>query len=301
MNLLAGIDVPSGVRVKAEQLFQLNSFNLTVDDMLTLARRLSVLLQDDDVDGVVVTHGTDTMEETSFLQQLVLDPMKPVVFTGAQLAADLDDADGPANLREALIVAASPRSAGIGSVVVFAGTIWQASGMRKVHTLDRRAFGSQSRRVGTVDAGGVVTIERPAGQHPLFDVLPLTDILPRVDIVSCYPGVDSVALDAVVAAGARGLIIDGMGAGNPGRSLARGLAGFLADGGPVVLTSRVAEGVAAAVYGNGGGADVVAAGAVLGGGYRAPQLRILLTVALASTGSTGEALRRVAAYVGQPG
>lgn len=295
-HLLEAITLPDGVTVDAEQLFQVNSFALTIEHMTTLARRVRQVLADPAVDGVVVTHGTDTMEETAFLLGLFLDPAKPVVVTGSQRTPDQPGADGARNLRDSIAVAADAAASGLGSVIVFDGVIWAAAGTRKAHTIDTSGFGSEWGPVGTVVDGAVAVTRAPAG-HPLFDLDAFTPV--RVDIVPTYPGVDTVALDAVVRAGAAGIVLEGMGAGNVGRPLADAVAGLIPDGIPVALSTRVANGPVAAIYGGGGGADLLASGAILGGRFRAPQLRILLAVALGCCGSPAEATEAVQRFLAQ--
>lgn len=295
-HLLGAITLPDGVAVEAEQLFQVNSFALTIGQMGELARRVRSAIADPAVDGVVVTHGTDTMEESAFLLSLVLDPATPVVFTGSQRTPDLPGADGARNLRDAITVAADAAATGLGTVVVFDGAIWAAAGTRKAHTLDTAAFDSEWGPVGSVAHGVVSLPARPAG-HPLLPLALDAATPARVDIVPSYPGADTVALDAVIRAGAAGIVLEGMGAGNVGRPLADAVAALVADGIPVILSTRVARGEVAAIYGGGGGADLLAAGVILGGRFRAPQLRILLAVALAGCGSPAEATAAVRLFL----
>lgn len=295
-ELLAGVSIPAGVVVESEQLFQLNSFNLAVTEMTVLAHRLQAILSDPQVCGVVVTHGTDTMEETGFFQSLFLDSTKPIAFTGAQRSVGLPGSDGPHNLEDAIAVAADDSSFGLGVVIVFDGELWSVAGTRKVRTLATAAFDSELGPIGTIDRGAV-TIQRHAAPHPQFDLASFTSQHRRVDIVSCYPGVDAVAVDAVVEAGAAGLVIEGMGVGNVGRELADTLTTLMKSGMPVILTSRVSGGLSAGIYGNGGGADLVKAGALLGGLYRAPQLRILLLAALGTSKSARAAAAAVSNFL----
>ncbi|MGH1524111.1 asparaginase [Leifsonia sp. L25] len=284
-DLLRAVTIPAGVEVQVEQLFQLNSFNFAPADMAHILDRVQQVVRDPEVCGCVIPHGTDTMEETGFFLSLFLDSTKPVILTGAQRSSDDPAPDGARNLQHSVIVAADERSRGLGVLIVFDGEIWAVPGTRKARTLCSAAFDSPFGPVGSVLGGEAVINRRPA-RHPLFSATRLTaDALPRVDIVSCYPGGDTVALDAVVAAGAAGLVIEGMGAGNPGRPVAQALVPLLAAGMPIVLTSRVPAGRPAGIYGDGGGAELVRAGAVLGGLYRAPQLRILVMAALGTADS----------------
>lgn len=296
-DLLNCVIIPGGVEVHVEQLFQLNSFNLSTADMVQILARVQQITSDPAVCGVVITHGTDTMEETGFFLSLFLDSTKPVILTGAQRSPSDLAPDGARNLQNAVSVAADEHSRGLGVLIVFDGEIWAVPATRKASTLASAAFDSPLGSVGCVLAGEVVLNRRPT-RHPLFSLERLSiEALPRVDIVSCYPGVDTVAMDAVVAAGATGLVIEGMGLGNPGRNVVQALIPLLAAGMPVVLTSRVASGRPAGIYGDGGGAELVRHGAVLGGLYRAPQLRILIVAALGSTDSPASARAAITRFL----
>ncbi|WP_161580492.1 asparaginase [Subtercola vilae] len=284
-DLLGAAVLPVDIQVRVEQLFQLNSFNLTPSDMARTLLRVQQVLSDPEVCACVITHGTDTMEETGFFLSLFHDSIKPVILTGSQRSSGDSASDGIGNLQNALIVAVDERTRGLGVLIVFDGEIWSVPETRKSSTLSSAAFDSPHGALGGVLGRQIAIHWRPI-RHSLLSAEKLrADSIPRVDIVSCYPGADTTALDAVVKAGASGLVIEGMGAGNPGRDMVRALAPLLAAGMPIVLTSRVATGRAAAIYGDGGGAELVRSGAVLGGLYRAPQLRILVIAALGSCDS----------------
>lgn len=286
-DLVAAISLPLGVTVEVEQLFLLNSFNLSIADMEVPARCLQTILSDPGVHGFVVTHGTDTMEETAFLQSLFLDSDRPIVFTGAQRTPEQSESDGLRNLHDAITVAADEACRDLGAIIVFDGTVWPAAKTRKTRTLATAAFDSDSGPLGVIDQGAVTVLRKPT-PYSRFDLGQFAPV--RVDIVQSYPGVDAAALDAVVKAGTAGLIVEGMGVGNVGQVLAASVVTLLKRGMPVILTSRVPAGLVAGTYGDGGGADLVAAGAILGGRYRSPQLRILMAVAPGSSRSTQTAL-----------
>lgn len=281
-DLLGRVSVPEGVVVEGRDVLRTNSFGITTEDMVTVLEAVEKALSDPEVTGVVVTHGTDTMEETALLVDLFLDDDRPVVFTGAQRAADQPDSDGPANLRDAVLVCADPTARHLGVVIVFDGVLHAARGATKAHTLAPTAF-TNSRRdaVGRVDHGELVIEGRPH-RFPVGPAKALGRVLPRVDVVAVYAGADAVALDAVNRAGARGLVLACLGAGNVTPAIADAVREYIRSGGVVVLSTRVPAGPVVPLYaGSGGGVDLVADGAISAGGYRPWQARIMLSALLA--------------------
>jgi len=282
--LVGGLEL-GDVELVATDLFVKDSSALTTADQALIVREVRAALEDPATDGVVVTHGTDTAEETAYLLDLVHTDDRPVVLTGAQRPADAPDADGPRNLRDALTVAADPRARGLGVLVVFDGLVLAARGTRKVHTHETAAFAQpDGGALGEVVDGRLVVVGTPAHREHL-PVDPRDIDTLRVDIAAVYPGVDGTALQAFAAAGARGVVLVATGSGNANPAVVAAVADLTRRGVVVALTTRVDTGPVAGIYGGGGGgADLVAAGAVPLGTLRAGQGRILLLALLAAVG-----------------
>jgi L-asparaginase len=267
---------------------QVNSFAMTTADMGAVLAAVVEALGDPDVSGVVVTHGTDTMEETAFLVDLFHDDPRPVVFTGAQRSADSPGGDGPLNLRDAILTAVDPGVRGSGVLITFDGLILPARGTRKVETFASAAFAApHTGPVGRVAEGTVSVLSGVLRPAPLararLDLRPV-----RVDTVALYPGADATAIHAHVAAGATGIVLEATGLGNANPGVVAAVAALTGGGIAVVLSTRVHSGPVLGLYGNGGGHDLLAAGAVSAGFLRPSQARILLLALLGTRASPDE-------------
>ena len=194
------------------------SHALTSADWLALARCIETALASDDLDGIVVAHGTNTLEETAFFLHLALRTLKPVVVTGAMRPASAMSADGDLNLVNAVRVAATPTSYGRGCLVVLDDAVFCARDVTKSATYRVEAFRSRDLGpLGFADADGEVVYyhrcqrDRPVGAFELTGI----EDLPRVDVVVSYVGADGVMIGAAAAAGARGIVSAATGAGRP--------------------------------------------------------------------------------------
>jgi len=212
---------------------------------LKLARRINELTAMSDVDGVVITHGTDTIEETAYFLNLVVKSKKPVVLTAAMRPSTALSADGPLNFYNAVAVAASKDAAGRGVLVVINDWVHGASSLTKTSTTAVQTFLSPlTGLVATVAYGDIDWNRAPIGRHTADSEFSLDGVaaLPRVDIVMAHENMDGALIDAAVAAGAKGLVIAGVGNGNMTAGALSALARHAKNGIVCVRSTRVATG-----------------------------------------------------------
>jgi L-asparaginase len=254
--------------------------------MLALAQDVKAKL--DTVDGVVITHGTDTLEETAYALSLLLNSSKPVVLVGAMRNSSELSWDGPANLRAAVRVAAAPQARDLGVLVVMNEELIAAEEVTKTHTEKTDTFQSRDfGPLGLVDKDQVIVMRRPAARERI-----ITDkIESRVEIIKMYAGADGKLIDFAVREGARGLVIEALGRGNVTPAALGAIERAIAQGVPVVITSRCPRGRVLDTYAyEGGGKQLTKAGAILGGLLPSHKARVKLMLALGA-GWTGEMLR----------
>lgn len=285
-QLLASAGRPEGLRVEVRNLPPRASYSFSLGDMSTIVDAVQGAL-DGGADGVVVTHGTDTLEETALLADIRLSDSRPVVFTGAQRSSDAPDADGMRNLGDALTVSASTCARNRGVLISFGGRVLGARGSAKIDTTATEAFHpTHGTDLGCVSDGAVEWSEPAASTARTTPHLPGSPTEARVDILHVYSGMGSTLVDASIAAGARGIIFVGSGSGNGNPELLAQLRKVRTHDITAVLTSRVPSGLLEPRYaGHGGGRDLVDAGAVLAPNLRAAQARILLACLLTAHAS----------------
>ncbi|MGC4934876.1 asparaginase domain-containing protein [Gordonia sp. DT30] len=261
-------DGPVSPQVVPVDLMSVDSSAMTPADQFRVIAAIADSLRDPGVVGVVVTHGTDTMEETAFLADLFAADPRPVIFTGAQYPADSPVADGPANIAAAIALAADPRARSAGVQIVLGGQVRAARGAFKASTVDLDAFDT----VHDALPRPMLTGPIPRG-HPV-----------RVDAYTLYPGVSPGIIAASVSQNAAGIVLAGTGSGNTHPDITAEVSLARQRGVVVVVTTRVPYGPVVATYGGGGGAvDLERAGAIVSTWLRAPQARVALQ-ALLTTG-----------------
>jgi L-asparaginase len=250
-QLLEGIEAPPGISLAAEQVCQLDSKDMDFEVLATLARRCAHWLAEPDVAGVVITHGTDTLEETAFFLQSVLAPTKPVVLTCAMRPASALSPDGPQNVRDAVAVAATPGGRGV--VAVCAGRVHGACDVQKVHTYRLDAFDSgDAGALGHVEEGALRRLRDWPAQEAtpgLLERVLATTHWPRVEIVMSHAGARGSQVDALLqerrqsdADSIKGLVLAATGNGTLHHALEAAALRAQEEGVAVVRATRCAEG-----------------------------------------------------------
>jgi L-asparaginase len=284
--------VPGLGDVRVEEVARVNGWNMTPATMLEVSRRASVALEEDDVPGVVVTHGTDTVEETAFLCDVTVGSDKPVVFAAAMRSGSEIAADGPRNLLCAAQVAASAAARAMGTVLVLNDEIHAARWARKQDSSRVSAFRSPGHGpIGIATPGSVRVGTKPPVR---FRVERPQALAAPVPVVQTYTGMEEGLIEVVLeATGAAGLVLEGTGLGNVPGSAERGIRAAIERGLPVVVATRVPTGGTGAVYGGpGGGMTLRELGVIAAGGLSAAKARLLLMLLLAAGGDVREPFRQ---------
>lgn len=241
-QLVAAVPPLAARRLETEQVAQLDSKDMDFATWQRLAERVTAQLARPQVKGVVITHGTDTLEETAYFLQRVLAPVKPVVLTAAMRPATALQTDGPQNLLDAVAVAADARATGV--LLAFAGSIHAAEQVRKVHSYRVDAFASSDgARLGVVEEGevrwllGCVPSARPVALG-LARIARAGEAWPRVQIVMNHVGADGAIVRALLAQGVDGLVVAGTGNGSLSSELEAALRAAQAQGVRVLRSTR---------------------------------------------------------------
>jgi len=245
-TMIAGVPgITDLANIKGEQISNVGSQDITFDIMLKLAKRINELAKSPGVDGIVITHGTDTMEDTAFFLNLTVKTDKPVVMVGSMRPSTAVSADGPLNLYNGVGVAADPKAAGRGVLVVMNDWIQGAHSLTKTSTTAVQTFMSPLRGlIGTANYGKNDYFTSPEWKHTTqseFDITGVTT-LPRVDIIYGSADMSPDLIDCAAANGAKGIVIAGVGNGNMNKASVTAAANAVKKGVVVVRSSRVVTG-----------------------------------------------------------
>ena len=275
-------EVSKHARVEVNNISNVPSDYMDPPRWIQLTGEVNRMLARPEVAGVIVSHGTDTLEETAYWVDLTVDSEKPVVLIGAQRNASEPDFDGPRNLLNAVRICVDPQSKGKGAMLAMNSQINAARDVTKTNTSSVETFKSGDFGfLGVVDYDRIVYSRAPLRrQH-----VPIkSNIMPYVEIIAMYGGADGHLVKAAVNHGAKGIVIQGLGWGNVNLPMFAAIKEAIAKGVPVVITSRVPNGRVLPNYGfEGGGKTLQQAGAVFGDNLAPHKARILLMLALQTT------------------
>ena len=271
-----------------EEFAEIESFNfsslpsphMTVEIMLELSKFIENLLNREDIDGIVITHGTDTLEETAYLLDLTIRTEKPIVITGAMRSSSELGYDGPFNLAASICTAISEDSKGRGVLVCFNGELNSAAEVTKANSMALSAFRTPNfGPIGIVDNNKVL-FYRKAPKRSKYKV---TELKGDVALIKCVAGMDSSYIDFVIDKGNKGIVIEAMGRGNVPPSMVSGIKRAVEKNIPVVVVSRCFEGRVFESYGyEGGGKMLKNIGVIFGDTLPGQKARIKLMMAIAS-------------------
>jgi len=246
VKIEAMIDAVPNIRklanLRGEQLANVGSQDMSVKVWLDLANRINELLKSAAVDGIVITHGTDTQEETAYFLNLVVKSDKPVVLTGSMRPSTALSADGPLNMYNAVALAANPNAKGYGVMVVMNDDIHAAKDVKKMISTPVHTFQSpQEGLIGTVIFGDILFFHKPSGRHTTNSEFSVDGLksLPRVDIIYGCADMSTDLIDIMIKAGAKGIVIAGVGDGNMNAGTLEAIKSATKAGVPVVRATRV--------------------------------------------------------------
>ncbi len=244
-KLIAGLpEISKVANVRGEQVFQIASESFTNDNLMVLAKRVSALSKQADVDGIVITHGTDTLEETAYFLNLVVRTAKPIIVVGSMRPGTALSADGALNLYDAVNVAASKDAGGKGVLVTMNDEIQSGRDVSKVVNIKTEAFKSQWGPLGMIVEGKNYWFRAPVKRHTMQSEFNIDEIsaLPAVEIVYGYGSVPATAIDAFGKSGVKALVHAGTGNGSVADRIVPVLQKLRGDGVQIIRSSRVSDG-----------------------------------------------------------
>jgi len=274
------LNLPNDINIIVDSLFQVPSMHISFNHWIQLKEKIEEYFNDETVDGVVVTHGTDTLEETAYFLDLTIDDERPVVITGSQRSPGELGTDAFINLRHAIYTASDELTKNVGTVVVFNERIFAAKYVKKEHASNTQGFNVFGfGYLGIIDNDKVHIYQKPV----LKDKYRITKEIPQVDIIKCYIEAKGYLVKAAVENGAKGIVLEGVGRGQVSPFMTEEIENAVKDGINVVITTSSEEGEVYPTYDYFGSAyDLVNKGVILGKDYDSKKARIKLSVMLAS-------------------
>jgi L-asparaginase len=276
---LAILEPYAGIRV--DDYMNIPSPHITPQHMFGLAKKIEEYLTNPDMDGIVLTHGTDTLEETAYMLDLLIQSNKPIIVTGAMRSSNEMGADGPLNLLQSVRVAASDQAVGKGVLVVFNDEIHTAKNVTKTHASNVSTF--QSPQYGPI---GIITKHAISFHHmPIVrDHYGIKQLTKEVGLLKAFAGMDGKWVEAIIDQGVDGLVFEAFGQGNLPPSVVPILKRATKQGIPIVLVSRCYNGIVEGIYGyEGGGKQLQELGIIFSNGLNGQKARLKLMVALEKT------------------
>ncbi|MCA0982998.1 asparaginase [Halobacillus yeomjeoni] len=274
------LKLPTDIDVTIESVFQKPSMHIAFEDLLLLKEKIEHYFQDPSISGVVVTHGTDSLEESAYFLDLTIDASRPVVITGSQRSPGEMGSDAYINLRHAIYSACSKDLHDAGAVVVFNERIFPAKYVKKEHASNIQGFNAFGfGYLGIIDNDEVHIYQKPIKREN-YDVV---KEIPRVDIVKTYSGADGTFIKAARESGAKGIILEGVGRGQVAPGMMPEIIKAIEDGITLVVTTTSEEGSVYTTYDYLGSAyDLYKHGVIMGDDDDSKKARIKLAVILAS-------------------
>ena len=278
MSMIPGVE--DYAEIEAYTFSSMPSPHMTLETMLKLSKFTTELVERDDIDGVVITHGTDTLEETAYLLDLTVKTKKPVVVTGAMRSGSELGYDGPFNLATSICTAISDEAVGRGVLVCFNGELNSASEVTKANSMALNAFRTPNfGPIGIVDNDNVI-FYRDANHLEKYDV---SKIEKQVALIKCVVDMDSSYIDYLIERGYGGIVIEALGRGNVPPKMVKGIKKAIELEIPVVVVSRCFEGRVFESYGyEGGGKQLKNLGVIFGDTLPGQKARIKLILAINS-------------------
>lgn len=285
-EILSMCNLENDIEIVLIDLLHLPSMHMSFDNLNTLTQTINEQLKDESVNGIVVTHGTDSLEETAYFLELTTNDTRPIVVTGSQKSPEDIGTDVYSNLRNSILVASNENANNFGTVVVFNDEIFHSKYVKKIHSSSINGFGSIGYgRLGFIDNDEVIIYQKPT-KRECYDI---KQTYPNVEIVNAYLGCTGFLLDALYTSDIDGIVLVGSGRGQITPSMTKSIEKLLAKNVKIVLTTSTEEGRVFPSYDYYGSANnLKEIGVIMGGDFDAKKARIKLMLMLANNDDSYE-------------